>query len=148
LVTPSGDGYKSFEPLAELAERLLAAIGTVERLGASLSKRVEVDGAELRHVAHGWRADAERRLDAHFLPHFAARPLDEITKSDIVRYLNLRRTQMTGSPGHKNRRLVSESTVRRERGLLQSIFERAIAEGYDIRNPFRGSTVRTILVDV
>ncbi len=45
---------------------------------------------------------------------------------------------MTGNPGHKNRRLVSESTVRRERGLLQSIFERAIDEGYDIRNPFRG----------
>ena len=45
---------------------------------------------------------------------------------------------MTGNPGHKTRRLVSESTVRRERGLLQSIFERAIDEGYDIRNPFRG----------
>ena len=29
-------------------------------------------------------------------------------------------------------------TVRRERGLLQSIFERAIDEGHDIRNPFRG----------
>jgi integrase len=45
---------------------------------------------------------------------------------------------MTGNPGHKNRRPISESTVRRERGLLQSIFERAIDEGYDIRNPFRG----------
>ena len=33
--------------------------------------------------------------------------------------LNLRRTQMTGNPGHKKRRLVSESTVRRERGLLR-----------------------------
>src|SRR4030095_13323140 len=33
---------------------------------------------------------------------------------------------------------VSESTVRRERGLLQSIFERAIDEGHDFRNPFRG----------
>ena len=44
---------------------------------------------------------------------------------------------MTGNPGHKNRRLVSESTVCRERGLLQSIFERAIDEGYDIRNLFR-----------
>jgi hypothetical protein len=68
----------------------------------------------------------DAQIVAHFLPHFGARPLDEITKSDIVRYLNLRRTQMTGNPGHKNRRLVSESTVRRERGLLQSIFERAI----------------------
>ena len=48
---------------------------------------------------------------------------------------------MTGNPGHKNRRLVSASTVRRERGLLQSIFERAIDEGYEIRNPFRREIV-------
>jgi integrase len=80
----------------------------------------------------------DAQIVAHFMPHFGARRLDEITKSDIVRYPNLRRTQMTGNPGRKNRRLVSESTVRRERGLLQSIFERAIDEGYDIRNPFRG----------
>jgi integrase len=80
----------------------------------------------------------DAQIVAHFLPHVGARPLDEITKSDIVRYLNLRRTHMTGNPGHKNRRMISESTVRRERGLLQSIFERAIDEGYDIRNPFRG----------
>jgi integrase len=80
----------------------------------------------------------DAQIVAHFLPHFGAKRLDEITKSDIVRYLNLRRTQMTGNPGHKKRRLVSESTVRRERGLLQSIFERAIAEGHDFRNPFRG----------
>ena len=80
----------------------------------------------------------DAQIVAHFLPHFGAKGLDEITKSDIVRYLNLRRTQMTGNPGHHKRRLVSESTVRRERGLLQSIFERAIDEGHDIRNPFRG----------
>lgn len=80
----------------------------------------------------------DRQIVAHFLPHFGAKRLDEITKSDIVRYLNLRRTQMTGNPGHTKRRLISESTVRRERGLLQSIFERAIEEGHDIRNPFRG----------
>src|SRR6185436_16435020 len=78
------------------------------------------------------------QIVAHFLPHFGAKRLDEITKSDIVRYMNVRRTQMTGNPGHKSRRLVSESMVRRERGLLQSIFERAIDEGYDIRNAFRG----------
>jgi integrase len=80
----------------------------------------------------------DAQIVAHFLPQFGAKRLDEITKSDVVRYLNLRRTQMTGNPGHKKRRLVSESTVRRERGLLQSIFERAIDEGHDIKNPFRG----------
>src|SRR5690349_22789293 len=79
----------------------------------------------------------DAQIVAHFLPRFGAKRLDEITKSDIVGYLNLRRTQMTGNPGHKKRRLVSESTVRRERGLLQSIFEHAIDEGHDIRNPFR-----------
>ena len=28
----------------------------------------------------------DAQIVAHFLPHFGARPLDEITKSDIVRY--------------------------------------------------------------
>src|SRR5688572_789969 len=116
---------------------------------------------DIRAGVHGWRStlpsfaewwavyrktytplksagNRDGQIVAHFLPHFGASRLDDITKSDIVRYLNLRRTQMTGNPGHKNRRLVSESTVRRERGLLQSIFERAIDEGYDIRSPFRG----------
>jgi integrase len=89
------------------------------------------------HAAEvGEKRDAQ--IVAHFLPHFGARRLDDITKSDIVRYLNLRRTQMTGNRGHKKRRLVSDSMVGRERGLLQSIFERAIDEGHDIRNPFRG----------
>lgn len=78
------------------------------------------------------------QIVAHFLPHFGAKRLDAITKSDIVGYLNLRRTDMTGNPGHKNRRPISESTIRRERGLLQAIFERAIEEGHDFRNPFRG----------
>jgi integrase len=60
----------------------------------------------------------DAQIVAHFLPHLGARPLDEITKSDIVHYLNLRRTHMTGNPGHKKRRLVSESTVRGERGIV------------------------------
>jgi integrase len=75
---------------------------------------------------------------AHFVPHFGARPLDTITRSDIVWYLSFRRTQMTASPGHKKQRPISESTVRRERSLLQAIFERAIDEGYAFRNPFHG----------
>jgi len=72
---------------------------------------------------------------AHFLPHFGARPLDEITKSDMVRYLNFRRMQKTASPGHKTRRQISESTVQRERALLQAIFERAIEDGYEFKIP-------------
>jgi len=80
----------------------------------------------------------DAQIVAHFLPLLGAKRLDTITKSDVVRYMNIRRTQLTASPRHKQRRRVSESTVRRERGLLQAIFERAIEEGHEIRNPFRG----------
>ena len=80
----------------------------------------------------------DAQIVAHFLPLLGAKRLDTITKSDVVRYMNIRRTQLTASPGHKQRRRVSDSTVRRERGLLQAIFERAIEEGHEIRNPFRG----------
>jgi site-specific recombinase XerD len=89
-----------------------------------------------------WRTKSSKNRDtqivAHFLPLLGAKRLDTITKSDVVRYMNIRRTQLTASPRHKQRRRVSESTVRRERGLLQAIFERAIEEGHEIRNPFRG----------
>jgi len=61
----------------------------------------------------------DANIVAHFLPHFGARRLDEITKSDMVRYLNFRRTQMTASPGHKHPRQISESTVRRERSGVE-----------------------------
>jgi len=80
----------------------------------------------------------DAQIVAHFLPLLGGKRLDTITKSDVVRYMNIRRTQLTASPRHKQRRRVSESTVRRERGLLQAIFERAIEEGHEIRNPFRG----------
>lgn len=85
-----------------------------------------------------WNGDLELLQDSKV---DVRHPRSQSVVNDILhrgRYLNLRRTQMTGNPGHKNRRLVSESTVRRERGLLQSIFEPAIDEGHDIRNPFRG----------
>ncbi len=136
-----------------------------ESTGFADRKSAERRAAEMEHEIragiHGWRSTipsfaewwavyrktytlqkASRNRDlqivARFLPHFGARPLDSITKSDIVRYLNLRRTDLTGNPGHKHRRPISESTVRRERGLLQAIFERAIEEGHEFRNPFRG----------
>src|SRR5206468_499278 len=140
-------------------QRFVVSTGFADRKSAE--RRASDIEHEIRAGIHGWKStipsfaewwavyrktytplksarNRDAQIVAPFLPHFGARPLDEITKSDIVRYLNLRRTEMTGNPEHKSRRLVSESTVRRERGLLQSIFERAIDEGYDIRNPFRG----------
>ena len=79
---------------------------------------------EIRAGIHGWKStipsfaewwavyrktytplksarNRDAQIVAHFLPHFSARRLDEITKSDIVRYLNFRRARKTASPGHK-----------------------------------------------
>jgi integrase len=136
-----------------------------ESTGFADKRSAERRAAEIEHDIragiHGWRntmpsfaewwtvyretytpqksaRNRDAQIVANFLPHFGAKRLNEITKSDIVRYLNMRRAQLTGNPGHKNRRRVSESTVRRERGTLQAIFERAIEEGHDFRNPFRG----------
>jgi integrase len=127
-------------------------VGRTSRLGHRArhprrNPRLEEQHSEFRGVVGDLQEDLHadeiltqprREHRAHFLPHFGARPLDEITKSDLVRYLSFRRAQMTASPGHKKRRQISESTVRRERSLLQAIFERAIEEGHDFRNPFRG----------
>src|ERR1700681_847850 len=145
-------------------QRFRESTGFADKKSAE-RRAVEIEH-DIRAGVHGWKStipsfaewwavyretytplksarNRDAQIVAHFLPHFGAKRLDEITKSDIVRYLNLRRTQMTGNPGHKKRRLISESTVRRERGLLQSIFERAIDEGHDIKNPFRGMKCRT-----
>src|SRR5687768_10815780 len=140
-------------------ERYRVSTGFADRRSAE-RRAVEIEH-DIRTGIHGWRnttptfaqwwaiyrttytplkstRNRDEHIVAHFLPYFGSVPMNEITKSDLVRYLNLRRTQMTGSPGHKKRRPVSESTVRRERGTLQAIFERAIEEGYEFRNPFRG----------
>jgi integrase len=80
----------------------------------------------------------DTQIVAHFLPLLGAKRLGTITKPVVVRSMNIRRTQPTASPGHKQWRRVSESTVRRERGLLQAILEDALEEGHEIRNPFHG----------
>ncbi len=140
-------------------QRFVVSTGFADRKSAE--RRASEIEHDIRAGIHGWKStipsfaewwgiykktytpmksarNRDANIVAHFLPHFGARPLDEITKSDVVRYLNFRKAQMTASPGHKTRRRISESTVRRERGLLQAIFERAIEEGHDFRNPFRG----------
>lgn len=139
--------------------RFVVSTGFADRKSAE--RRASDIEHEIRAGIHGWKStipsfaewwaiyrktytplksarNRDAQIVAHFLPHFGARRLDEITKSDIVRYLNFRRAQKTASPGHKTRRQISESTVRRERSLLQAIFERAIEEGHDFKNPFRG----------
>lgn len=140
-------------------QRFVVSTGFADRKSAE--RRASDIEHDIRAGIHGWKStipsfaewwaiykktytplkaarNRDAQIVAHFLPHFGARRLDEITKSDIVRYLNFRRAQKTATPGHKTRKQISESTVRRERSLLQAIFERAIEEGHDFKNPFRG----------
>jgi integrase len=60
------------------------------------------------------------------LPFFGRYRLDEVTRSLCVRYLN------------KRGAAVAPSTLNRERGLLQSIFERAKQDGLISSNPWKG----------
>src|SRR5438477_3434045 len=140
-------------------QRFVVSTGFADRKSAE--RRASDLEHDIRAGIHGWKSTvpsfaewctvykkaytamkSSRNRDAdivaHFLPHFGARPLDEITKSDMVRYLNFRRMQKTASPGHRTRRTISESTVQRERAPLQAIFQRAIEDGHEFTNPFRG----------
>ena len=47
------------QPFPELPERVLRAIGAVECFDPTVPQCVDVNGAKLRHVADGGRADAE-----------------------------------------------------------------------------------------
>ena len=136
----------------------VSRVHRVRRQEIRQRRAVEIEH-DIRAGVHGWKStipsfaewwavyretytplksarNRDAQIVAHFLPHLGAKPLDEITKSDIVRYMNYRRTQMTGNPGHKNRRVVSESTVRRERGLLQLVCRVPVRDGSKIGIPF------------
>lgn len=60
------------------------------------------------------------------MPFFNRYRLDEITRSLCQRYLNQRG------------RVVAVSTLNRERGTLQAIFERAVEDGLIEKNPWKG----------
>jgi integrase/recombinase XerD len=62
----------------------------------------------------------------HAMKTFGRKRLDEVTKSMCVRYLNERR------------RKVRPSTLNRERGTLQAIFQKAVEDGLIERNPWIG----------
>jgi integrase len=65
-------------------------------------------------------------MTKHVLPHFGNVCLNDLTKSQLERYLNFRR--------HK----AAEGTVTREHSLLHTVFEAAIDEGLLQLNPLRG----------
>lgn len=68
----------------------------------------------------------DQEILAHALPFFGRRRLDEVTKSLCVRYIGTRLSR------------AAASTVNRERGTIQAIFERALEDGLIDRNPWKG----------
>lgn len=68
----------------------------------------------------------DEEILAHALPFFGRRRLDEVTKSLCVRYVGERL------------RVAAPSTVNRERGTIQAIFQRALEDGLIDRNPWHG----------
>lgn len=81
-----------------------------------------------------WRDD---QMMAHALPVLGHRRLDQVKKSDCVRYLNLRRASMRANPTHKTPVRIAEGSVQRERGFLQGFFQRAVDDEIIDRNPWR-----------
>lgn len=66
-------------------------------------------------------------------------PLDQFKQSDCEAALAYRRKAGTMNPGWKTQRPdVAESTVQRERGVLQAMFERAVEDQIIERNPWKG----------
>lgn len=68
----------------------------------------------------------DREIMAHALPVFQNRRMSAVTRSDCERYLIDRRTKAV------------VDTVTRERAFLQAFWQRAIEEGYEMANPWRG----------
>jgi integrase len=91
-------------------------------------------------VLKGERTQTRDRsmMGRHALPYFGDTPLDQVTKSDCVGYMNARRAAYTANPGHKAPKLMAEGTVRRERQLIQAVFQRAVDDRIIDANPWKG----------
>jgi integrase/recombinase XerD len=80
----------------------------------------------------------DRQTITHWLPILGSMKLADIRQMHVLAGLNDRRKANSANPHHKANKTISESTVQRERRLLQAIFERAIENGIIERNPFKG----------
>jgi integrase len=71
--------------------------------------------------------DRDSQILAHIQPNWQHRPLDAITRSECVTYINRR--------GHEG---AKPATIMREIGLLKAMFNAAIREGLMTQNPWAG----------
>jgi integrase len=83
--------------------------------------------------------ERDRQVMTHALAFFGAdRPIDEIKKSDCLKYLAARRVATQANPGRKTPGTISENTVQRERSFLQALWNQAIEDGHEMKNPWKG----------
>jgi len=75
---------------------------------------------------------------AHWLPLLGDKPIAEIKQIDCLRALNQRRQAKRANPGHKDPTVITESTVQRERRLVQAVFGRALENEIIQKNPWAG----------
>lgn len=129
----------------ESAERRAAELDLQIRSGAfGWSKNVPTLGSwwstyEKVYSSQKSAPERDRQIMAHALPFFgAATPLDEIKKTDCLRYLNKRRQDPQANPKRKTPGRITEDTVQRERSFLQAVWQQAIEDGHEIENPWKG----------
>lgn len=79
----------------------------------------------------------DEQVMAHALPAFGSVTLDQVTKSDCERYLNMRRAAPSANPTRKTPGRIAEGTVQRERSFLHALFQQAVEDGHIDKNPWR-----------
>jgi integrase len=122
-------GYTTVKMATRKAEEIRTKLRNEEDWGKDLSPtfREYVEGTYLPvYTAQKNAPGRDQEILAHALPFFGRKRLDEINKSLCVRYINDRL------------RVAAASTVNRERGTVQAIFQRALEDGLIDRNPWQG----------
>ena len=143
--------------MAKEIDQAKAAAKMLERLG--LSPKVEEEAPAVLTLAEWWakyrRAFGHKKsprvitrdlttmttwLQLPFRPGqtWGETPLDKFKQSDCAVALAVRGASQTANKRWKQSRPLKEGTVRRERGLVQAVFRKAVEDGLIAANPFAG----------
>jgi integrase len=137
-------------PVRGRAERLAAERKAAELELAVRSEKAGWVEAEVPTVQEWWERyqqthtlqkrapERDSQMVRPFLGRFGSWPLDAVKQSDCLMYLNQRRAAFTDHQRRKTPVLLSEGTVQRERSFLQALWNAAIEDGHDMKNPWKG----------
>lgn len=80
----------------------------------------------------------DKQIMKHWLPILGPMKLADIKQMHCVGGLNERRKAFAANPGRKEKKIITEGTVQRERRLLHAMFERAVENDLIEKNPWKG----------